>query len=309
MPDPFDGLPPVEPSAATGFSGGGLEHRSENRGHSAVAEALAKSRARLYLFAGVEALLKDGDPQFTVIEAERLGAVRNDIVLLGWHDGAPRLAAMVPEAGEAVQIEPVERRDLRSLAIEGEIAGDLLGQLALARSLTGWHGRHRYCANCGAATTMAAGGFRRDCATCGAHHFPRTDPVVIMLAVDGERALLGRSARFTPGMYSCLAGFMEPGETIEEAVRRETGEESGIRIGRVRYLASQPWPFPSSLMIGCLAEALTIDITLDDDELEDCRWFDRGDVLAMLAGAHPDGLRTPPTMAIANLIIRTWTNA
>ena len=135
---------------------------------------------------------------------------------------------------------------------------------------------------------MRIGGYRRDCPNCGAEHFPRTDPVVIMLAIDGERCLLGRQARFAPGMYSCLAGFVEPGETIEDAVRRETAEEAGITVGRVRYHASQPWPFPSSLMIGCHAEALSRDIVRDDAELEACRWFSRAEVRAMLAG-RPSG--------------------
>jgi NAD+ diphosphatase len=150
------------------------------------------------------------------------------------------------------------------------------------------------------------GGYRRDCPACGAEHFPRTDPVVIMLAIDGERCLLGRQARFAPAMYSCLAGFVEPGETIEDAVRRETAEEAGIAVGRVRYHASQPWPFPSSLMIGCHAEAISRDIVRDEAELEACRWFGRAEVQAMLAGLHPDGLKCPPDIAIAHHLIKAW---
>ncbi len=168
-----------------------------------------------------------------------------------------------------------------------------LGAMAQARSLCNWHLRHGHCSVCGAPSVMKIGGYRRDCPACGAEHFPRTDPVVIMLAIDGDRALLGRQARFAPGMYSCLAGFVEPGETIEDAVRRETQEESGIRIGRVRYYSSQPWPFPSSLMIGCHAEALSTEIHRDEVELEDCRWFDRAEVLSMIAGTHPDGHQMP----------------
>ncbi|MCP4384285.1 MAG: NUDIX domain-containing protein, partial [Hyphomicrobiales bacterium] len=136
------------------------------------------------------------------------------------------------------------------------------------------------------------------------------DPVVIMLAVDAsgpaERCLLGRQTRFVEGMYSCLAGFVEPGETIEDAVRRETGEEAGIKVGRVRYHSSQPWPFPASLMIGCHAEALTTDITRDEVELEDARWFGRDEVLSILAGTHADGIKCPPSMAIAHKLIRAW---
>ncbi len=133
--------------------------------------------------------------------------------------------------------------------------------------------------------------------------------LVIDESGDGERALLGRSPRFNPGMYSCLAGFMEPGETIEDAVRRETLEESGISVGRVRYHASQPWPFPSSLMIGCYAEALTTAIHRDENELEDCRWFARADVHRMLAGNHAEGISVPVSMAIASHLIRGWAYA
>src|SRR5690606_35678132 len=143
--------------------------------------------------------------------------------------------------------------DIRSLLMSEALPEHELGAAAEARSLVHWHRSHRFCALCGALSKMANAGWRRDCPQCGAAHFPRTDPVAIMLAVDGERCLLGRQPRFAPGMYSCLAGFVEPGETLEDAVRREIFEEAGIRIGRVRYLASQPWPMPSSLMVGFFA--------------------------------------------------------
>jgi NAD+ diphosphatase len=169
-----------------------------------------------------------------------------------------------------------------------------------------WHARHRFCANCGEVTQLVQGGWRRDCPVCRAEHFPRTDPVVIMLAVSGDRCLLGRQSRFAPGMWSCLAGFVEPGESIEQAVRRETQEEAGIVCGRISYFASQPWPFPMSLMIGCHAEALSSDITVDRSELEDARWFAREEVATMLMRRHPQGLTTPPPVAIAHHIIRAW---
>ena len=137
-------------------------------------------------------------------------------------------------------------------------------------------------------------------------HFPRTDPVVIMLAIDGERCLLGRSGRFAANSWSCLAGFVEPGETIEEAVRREVREEAGVVVGNVKYFRSQPWPFPSSLMIGCHARAISREITVDRNELEDARWFSRAEVAAMLVGRHPHGLTTPPPVAIAHHLIRAW---
>jgi NAD+ diphosphatase len=149
-------------------------------------------------------------------------------------------------------------------------------------------------------------GWRRDCPSCKAEHFPRTDPVVIMLAIAGERCVLGRSQRFAPTMWSCLAGFAEPGESIEEAVRREVREEAGIACGSVRYFASQPWPFPASIMIGCYAEALTENIVVDREELEDARWFARQELALMLARKHPQGLTTPPPVAIAHHIIRSF---
>ena len=153
---------------------------------------------------------------------------------------------------------------------------------------------------------VEAAGWRRACLACGTQHFPRTDPVVIMMATEGERCLLGRQPRFPPGMYSCLAGFVEPGETIEDAVRREIAEEAGLAIGAVHYRGSQPWPFPASLMIGCLAEATSTTIVVDKDELEDARWVSREDTRAILEGRHAGGLVCPPVMAIANHLMRAW---
>jgi NAD+ diphosphatase len=196
--------------------------------------------------------------------------------------------------------------DLRSIAVRAMVHGDHLPPLAEGKALLNWHGRHRFCPNCGAPTSPVEGGWRRDCRSCGTQHFPRTDPVAIMLPIADERCVLGRSHRFQAGMWSCLAGFVEPGETIEEAVRRETREEVGIVCGRVDYFASQPWPFPTSLMIGCHAEALSQDIMIDRAELDDARWFAREEVAAMLGRRHPGGLSTPPTVAIAYHIIRAW---
>jgi NAD+ diphosphatase len=303
----FEGLPETEASSQHGFSGNRIERRSEKRDDGAVAAALADPAARLYLFQGDKAVLRAGgaDPTYTSAEAATLDADRAAIILLGWTDRGPRLAVTIPDT-VALDEGSYRVTDLRSLAVEGGINGADLGALAQARSLCHWHLRHGFCAVCGSPTVMRIGGYRRDCPSCGAEHFPRTDPVVIMLAIDGERALLGRQSRFAPGMYSCLAGFVEPGETIEDAVRRETHEEAGIRVGRVRYHSSQPWPFPSSLMIGCHAEAITTEVVRDEVELEACRWFDRAEVLTMIAGTHPEGLMTPPPIAIASNIIRAW---
>ena len=190
--------------------------------------------------------------------------------------------------------------------MQGLVAPDHLPPIAEAKAVLHWHARHRFCPNCGAPTQAVQAGWKRDCAQCKAEHFPRTDPVVIMLASAGEHCLLGRSPRFVPTMWSCLAGFVEPGESIEDAVRRETREEAGITCGRVRYFHSQPWPFPSSLMIGCHAEALSRDIVVDREELEDARWFTKAEVATMLMRKHPEGLTTPPPVAIAHHIIRAW---
>jgi len=301
----FDGLPQAEASTLTGFSGNRIDRRSENRTEATVPAALVDPAARLYLFRGDQALLRGAEPLFTAAEASALGAEPERTILLGWTAAGPRLAAEL-WSGTAVDDPAIRLTDLRTLAVDGQVAANHLGALAQARALCHWHARHGFCAVCGSATAIRIGGYRRDCPACGAEHFPRTDPVVIMLAVDGDRCLMGRQARFAPGMYSCLAGFLEPGETIEDAVRRETREESGIVVGRVRYYASQPWPFPASLMIGCHAEALSTDIVRDETELEDCRWFSRAEVLAMAAGTHPEGLKVPPSIAIANRIIRAW---
>lgn len=236
-------------------------------------------------------------------------ACHGDLTLfLGRLDGAPVFAcAVAPEVAEGFEAGPGFRTsDLRSLASEAGIAPHELGLLATAKSILGWHARHGYCAQCGTATRLAAGGFRRECPGCGTHHFPRVDPVVIMLIARGDACLLGRSPRFKEGMFSCLAGFLEPGETIEDAVRRETREEVGLTIGEVTYHASQPWPFPSSLMIGCVAQALDAAITIDPAELAEARWFTRDEVAAMIAGTHGEGLSVPPPMAIAHLLMRAF---
>jgi NAD+ diphosphatase len=231
-------------------------------------------------------------------------------VLLGLLQDRPVVATLAaPEAAELFQDDSVLTvADLRSIAVRGLVPAEELGLLAMAKSMLDWHRRHRFCANCGAPTEASQAGFRRDCPACAAQHFPRTDPVVIMLVTYGDRCLMGRQPRFPEKMYSCLAGFLEPGETIEDAVRRETFEEAGIRVGAVRYLASQPWPFPSNIMIGCIGEALTEAIDFDGEELEDARWFSREDVRRMLEGTHED-FAAPSPIAIANHLLREWVKA
>ncbi len=176
---------------------------------------------------------------------------------------------------------------------------------ATARAMFGWHRSHRFCAACGAESRMAQSGWQRNCGACGTPHFPRTDPVVIMLITHGNNVLMGRSPAWPDGMYSLLAGFVEPGEPIEAAVRREVFEEAGIRVGAVDYLSSQPWPFPSSLMFGCRGDALNTDITVDPNELEDALWISREDMLEISSGQHPT-LKPARKGAIAHFLIQKW---
>jgi NAD+ diphosphatase len=181
------------------------------------------------------------------------------------------------------------------------------GILAQSRAQIDWHRRHQFCSVCGQRTVQGRGGHVRQCTDCKAEHFPRTDPVAIMVVSDGERCLLGQSrGRLSrTGTYSALAGFIDQGESIEEAVRREVKEEAGIEVGQVRYHSSQPWPFPSSLMIGCHAQALTTDICMDDGEMTDVRWFSRDEVLTALKGESSE-LRVPAPIAIAHHLIKVW---
>src|SRR5262249_22009473 len=279
--------PDLGPKPRLGYPERSIDRASERRTDAAALAALAKDpHARAYLAAGESVILNQTgaacDPLFTLAQAHTFGRTA-EIVFLGLCHGAPRFAiALEPQAAETLKTrEELLVSDLRSIAVRGLVETDHLAPLAEGKALLNWHGRHRFCSTCGAATDLVEGGWRRDCPACRAQHFPRTDPVVIMLAVAGERCVLGRSYRLQPGMWSCLAGFVEPGEAIEDAVRRETREEAGIVCGRVRYFASQPWPFPTSLMIGCHAEACSSEIVIDRSELDDARWFEREEVAAM----------------------------
>ncbi len=179
----------------------------------------------------------------------------------------------------------------------------ILGQ---AKALIDWHQRHGFCPRCGARTVLADAGYKRVCSGCEAEHFPRTDPVVIMLATHGDACLVGRGKQFPRGMFSALAGFVEPGETIEEAVARELHEEVRVKTVKVTYFATQPWPFPSSLMIGCFAEAESRDIVVDETEIAEAHWVERPIVRAVLGGDQSHGFWLPPSIAIAHHLIRTW---
>ena len=255
------------------------------------------------------ALLLDLDDYTPRVESDHLGwsplppLPDDERIFLGRIDGIARFAQLVPDSVGA-------RRVASLIDLLAQLAPGEAETYAAARSLLDWHARHRFCANCGAATAPIRGGWARLCSRCGAEHFPRTDPVVIMLAEHGEgeeaQVLVGRQATFPPGRYSALAGFLEVGESIEEAVRRELFEEAGIRVGAVRYLCSQPWPFPSQLMMACITRCDDPTITLDTNELEDAKWVSRADVRAALAGDANAPFGAPPPHAIASTLLQMW---
>ncbi len=292
----------LEPREA--YAGSRIERAAFYRGDDAT--MAADDRVRYYVIVGELAVLKkrgeEFDPLFSPAEARGLGAAR-DMVFLGLMDEAPRFGAGLDPA----LLEPLRARgdlklvELRTVAVQAIVGAEHVPPLGEAKAMLRWHARRRF-----SATALAQGGWRHDCPSCKAEHSPRTDPMVIVLAIAVERCVLGRSPRFPQTMWSCLAGFTEPGESIEEAVRREVQEEVGLTCARVKYYASQPWPFPSSLMIGCHAEALTEKIVIDHSEIEQARWFDRDELKLMLTRKHPHGLTTPPPIAIGHHIIRTF---
>ncbi|MBS0530204.1 MAG: NAD(+) diphosphatase [Proteobacteria bacterium] len=243
----------------------------------------------------------------TIDEALKFGA-NPGTIFLGLRDGAPvfGMGMSAAAAEKLLARDDVGVTELRGMAMQGAVPVNQLSAIAMAKSLVSWHQRHGFCANCGARTGMSQGGWKRDCPSCKAEHFPRTDPVVIMLVTSGDKCLMGRQKQFAPGMWSCLAGFVEAAETIEDAVRREIFEESGIHCTDVTYYMTQPWPYPSSLMIGCTARATNETIVVDHSELEDARWFDRAEAMLMLKREHPDGMAGPHPFAIAHHLLGRW---
>ena len=226
-----------------------------------------------------------------------------ELCFLGLDEGKACFAA-VPPRGDATP----RMANPQLWSLMATLQPDDLALYGGARSLTDWHARHRFCAQCGGDTKLAKGGWQRDCTNCGASHFPRTDPVTIMLVEHEGRLLLGRQPRFPPRMYSALAGFVEPGEMIEEAVAREIWEEAGVRARDVQYVASQPWPFPSQLMIGCYSMTDDPELTIDTTELDDARWFTREELEAARAAGDrgTDDLIFPRSFAIAHHLVTWW---
>ncbi|KQN03554.1 NADH pyrophosphatase [Sphingomonas sp. Leaf230] len=287
---------------APGFTGGTLDRSDALRHDPEGLEAAQRDwRARLLVLDGLlPGTTDDGHLAWTSMADMPDDA---EPILLGLDEtGRPHFAALL--AGMRVDNAPA----MRSPALMAVLASLAPGEAATyagARSVIDWHVRHGFCAKCGSPTEMFRAGWARKCPNCGTEHFPRVDPVVIMIAEHDGRALLGRGKGWPPGRYSALAGFVEPAESIEEAVAREILEESGVRVGKVRYIASQPWPFPSSLMMACVAEAEDDAITLDVNELEDAMWVPREMVRAVLRGEEGPFV-APPPYAIAYTLLTEW---
>ncbi len=311
----FASLPRPELSAQTGFSGGRTNRDGDRRDDEAYL-ADQEANARFVLFDG--AALVEGDHGPGEMYHARL---RDDVdpqtrVYCGQDGDGPIFGYAIASRESTADVgglatTPPAQQPLRPFAETFPILDHHLGLLAEAASLTGWHRRHLFCAKCGGTTLNEQAGWRRRCTACGAMHFPRTDPVVIMNVIDPATGdvLMGRQERFPPGMFSCLAGFVEPGETLEDAVRREVLEEAGISLGRVTYKCSQPWPFPSTLMMGFEGEALGRDLTLDEAELAEARWFTHEELRAIApiersAETEASGQHTiPPKLAIARTLL------
>jgi NAD+ diphosphatase len=305
------------------FGGSGLDRAAHLRGDAAAVEAMLRDPAARILPVWRGKPLFAGDPRdlgWLTPGHAALSPPDEAPVFLGL-DGGPRFAVdisawqpeEVPDTVGAF-FDPSEQRHplLPADHAFGELRANMTRLdaraaelVATAKAVLGWHETHGFCSRCGAKSRMIEAGWQRLCPECGARHFPRTDPVVIMLILSGNDVLMSRSPGWPEGMYSLLAGFVEPGETLEAAVRREVHEEAGVEVSRVDYLASQPWPFPASLMLGCRGEATSRDIRVDPVELEDARWVSREEMLEIVAG-RSDAMKPARKGAIARFLIEAW---
>jgi NAD+ diphosphatase len=293
------------------FSGSSLDRTADRRRDAAwLRERLAEDATRVLPLWRLSPLVRSGDAPRLAWATPALLDGREAApapVFLGVVGGVAHFAADLSDRPDPLAefgFDGVAHfPDLRAIA--GLLPPEDAAIAAQARHLVDWHARHGFCPGCGERTHVQDGGWSRRCAECGVEHFPRTDPVVIMLVLDDERCLLGRQPAWPRPFFSALAGFVEGGETLEEAVLREVAEEAGIVVSDVRYLASQPWPFPASLMLGCTARAATREIVVDRSELEEADWFTKHEVRAALAAPTPR-LALPPPMAIAHHLIRAW---
>ena len=287
------------------FAGAGLDRADHIRSDPVALEALMDWRARLLKLDGLDPVITpDGTLDWgTLADA----ASESELVFLGLQ-GERACFAEVPPAltGSVAPANP------RLWAAMASLGAHELATYGGARSLVDWHARHRFCARCGSPTRLAKGGWQRSCTSdaCKAEHFPRVDPVTIMLVEHQDNVLLGRQPRFPPRRFSALAGFLEPGETMEEAVAREIFEEAGVRARDVTYVASQPWPFPSSLMIACHSYTDDPALTVDMTELEEARWFTRAEVTEAMAaqreGREDGAFIAPPPFAVAHHLLKWW---
>lgn len=294
-----------------------LDRLSGRRSDRALlGELHGNPKARFLVIGGSRAAIVSSEDRrqagirwFTGAELAQLGIATAKALFLG---AEPKtLAGYFAVVLSHAEAEPLAELlapfvDLRSLVTQGVITQDAYGLLAEASALNAWHISTRFCGHCGAPTRISDGGWKVNCDACGTSQFPRVDPAVIMLITKDVNCVLAREPRFPEKMYSTLAGFVEPGEDIRSAVRRETREEIGLELGPIEFFGSQPWPFPHSLMIGCVAEASSDKLTVDKTELTDARWFGRSEVRDMLAGKHPRGLFVPGGHAIAHAMIRQW---
>lgn len=296
------------------FAGGKLDRESGKRNDAAyIASQFANPKAELLIFQNAKPFFANGaDAPIRLLTSAvaQFGTAKAAPIYLGQNNNNPLFA-----------IELLSNFDIQNSVLNGlgefaelrqvmmRISHDDLAILGLARSLFDWHKRHRYCANCGEPSAIVDAGWKRLCPSCKTEHFPRTDPVAIMMVVHEDKCLLGNSPRFPKSFYSCLAGFIEAGETVEEACRREVFEEVGVKTSECQIISNQPWPFPSQLMIGLIANATTTEIAIDEEEIADARWFNKAQIAQMLnGGVLIDGEQYfgPPKVAIAHHIMRHW---
>lgn len=293
---------PITSAYPIAFQGYPLDRADHIRNDPDALAAQMHWKARVFVPGGMDGLIPEIDHNGGIIWKSLADIDEDDeLIWLGLDDaGKPHFTALNMAGGDGQNSPRTIWQDLMRLRPE---------QLAIygaARGLIIWHRTHGFCANCGGSTQLAKAGWARHCDDCGTEVFPQTSPVVIMLAQYAGKLLLGRQPHFPAGSFSALAGFLEPGESIEEAVSRELYEEAGVNATKVRYFASQPWPFPGSLMIGCVADVASDALTIDKNELEDARWFSHDDVMAALNGDDDAAFRAPPPFAIARNLLQFW---